>query len=231
MHRLWIAAIAALAVGVSIQSAPAADLPVKAPVKQAAITNWAGWYGGIEGGWATARAAQTNTLSGVSNGYYGQQGALLGGTLGYNWQVANWILGLETDLSWSGVRGEETNCGPTRTQVCPTQLLAFGTARGRVGAIVWANTIVYATGGLAYGEIKAFKNGVNVSGGKDWRAGWTAGAGVETMFAPNWSFKVEYLYATFPGTATTYTITASNTPISAIERDIQMVRGGLNWHF
>ena len=27
--------------------------------------------------------------------------------------------------------------------------------------------------------------------------GWTAGAGVEVMFAPKWSLKAEYLYRSF----------------------------------
>ena len=43
--------------------------------------------------------------------------------------------------------------------------------------------------------------------------------------------KLEYLYATFPGTATTYTIIANGNPIAATERDVQIVRAGLNWHF
>jgi outer membrane immunogenic protein len=30
--------------------------------------------------------------------------------------------------------------------------------------------------------------------GSDYRDGWTAGGGIEVLFAPNWSFKVEYLY-------------------------------------
>ncbi len=30
--------------------------------------------------------------------------------------------------------------------------------------------------------------------GSDYRDGWTAGGGIEVRFAPNWSFKAEYLY-------------------------------------
>jgi outer membrane immunogenic protein len=210
----------------------AADLPVKAPpAAYVAASPWTGFYVGVEGGWAWAHAAQTNLISHVSDGFYDQSGGLLGGTVGYNWQVSNWILGLESDLAWAHITGAETICGPTHNQTCPTEIRAFGTARGRAGIAVWTNTMLYATGGLAYGDIHAFKENVVVTGGDTWRAGWTVGAGIETMFLPKWSVKLEYLYANFPGTATTYTIVNSNTPIAAVERDVQMIRGGVNWHF
>ena len=206
----------------------AADLPVKAPGKTAA-TNWSGWYVGIEGGGAWGRAAQTNTISGVSLGYYDQKGGLVGGTLGYNWQVANLILGLETDLSWASLTGAEA-CGPTLTFSCPTELRAFGTLRGRLGVAVWGKTILYAAGGLAYGDIRATRN-VSATTSDNWRAGWTIGGGVETMLFPRWSLKLEYLYSTFPGTGTTYIVTSTATPVSTVEIDVQIVRAGLNWHF
>ncbi len=213
------------------QAARAADLPVKAPALQGTATTWAGWYAGIEGGWAWAQSSQTNLRSHVSDGYFGQDGGLVGGTLGYNWQNSNWILGLETDLAWAGIKGEETTCGPAHVQTCPTEMRAFGTFRGRAGTAVLNNTMLYLTGGLAYADIRAYKAAVAVTGGDDWKAGWTVGAGMETMFVPNWSLKLEYLYANFSGAATTYTIVASNTPVSADERDVHVFRAGVNRHF
>jgi outer membrane immunogenic protein len=212
--------------------AEAADLPVKArPFQDPRGTFWNGWYVGIEGGWAKARTAQTNERSHVSNGFFDQDGGLVGGTLGYNWQFRNWIVGVETDLAWAHIWGAETDCGPARNQTCPTEVKAFGTVRGRAGMAILNNSMIYVTGGWAYGDIRAYKEGAVITNGEDWRGGWTAGGGFETMFLPHWSFKLEYLYATFPGTAATYTIPASNTPISAVERDMHIVRGGVNWHF
>jgi outer membrane immunogenic protein len=87
----------------------------------------------------------------------------------------------------------------------------LGTVRGRLGYLVTPTLLVYGTGGLAYG-------GVSLNGGywssaptispaselsKAWggagsfsntQTGWTAGGGLEWMFLPNWSAKVEYLY-------------------------------------
>lgn len=221
----------ALALTLAMPALPAfaADLPVKAPANIATVTNWTGFYIGIEGGADWGRFSQTNTISGVSLGFFDQKGGLIGGTAGYNWQTGNWIFGLETDLSWTDLSGTQT-CGPTRTNICTTEMRAFGTLRGRVGMTLLDNVLLYATGGLAYGDIRATRD-VGATESDNWRAGWTVGGGGEVMLFPHWSVKLEYLYATFPGTATTYTIIANGNPIAATERDVQIVRAGLNWHF
>ena len=221
----------ALALTLAMPALPAfaADLPVKAPANIAAVTNWTGFYIGIEGGADWGRFSQTNTITGVSLGFFDQKGGLIGGTVGYNWQTANWIFGLETDLSWTDLSGTQA-CGPTLSFICTTKMRSFGTLRGRLGTTVLDNLMLYVTGGLAYGDIRATRN-VSATISDNWRAGWTLGGGGEMMLLPNWSVKLEYLYATFPGTATTYIVTASGTPVAAVERDVQVVRAGLNWHF
>jgi outer membrane immunogenic protein len=87
----------------------------------------------------------------------------------------------------------------------------IGTVRGRIGALINPALLVYATGGLAYGGANSstsqFLAGTAPAFGPlitpGWtaagsysgtRVGWTAGAGLEWMFWPNWSAKVEYLY-------------------------------------
>ncbi|MFX7879228.1 hypothetical protein ABTK13_23440, partial [Acinetobacter baumannii] len=67
----------------------------------------------------------------------------------------------------------------------------FGTVRGRVGFLIDPQWLIYATGGLAYGETKLGFNTIDspsgcVVGGticadgrsSAVRAGWTVGAGV-----------------------------------------------------
>jgi outer membrane immunogenic protein len=39
--------------------------------------------------------------------------------------------------------------------------------------------------------------------GSAFRAGWTIGAGIETVLAPNWTFKFEYLYMDLGSTFST----------------------------
>ena len=50
--------------------------------------------------------------------------------------------------------------------------------------------MLYATGGLAYGEVSAT---APLSWGST-RAGWTVGAGAEAAIDQHWSVKFEYLY-------------------------------------
>lgn len=209
----------------------AADLPTKAPPAAAvSVTNWGGLYLGIEGGADWGRFKQTNTISGVSLGYFPQHGALAGATVGYNWQTAtNLVLGLEADMSWANLKGTQA-CGPTLNFICTTEMRDFGTLRARFGVAALSSTLFYVTGGVAYGDIRATRN-VNATVSDNWRAGGTIGGGFETMIMPHVSVKLEYLYANFPGTATTYIVTSTSTPVAAAERDVQIVRAGLNWHF
>ena len=93
----------------------------------------------------------------------------------------------------------------TVTQV-QTGLVNFGTVRARAGYLVTPTLLAYVTGGLAYGQtnVNAAMFSVDTAGvvppetgGTSYgsvHAGWTAGAGVEWMFLPNWSAKLEYLY-------------------------------------
>src|SRR5581483_7535178 len=88
--------------------ASAADMAVKAPLKAPAPTwSWTGFYLGLEGGGGWARTRQADTV-GVTSGNYNQSGGLIGGTIGYNWQLNNIVFGLEADMSWAGIDGSVT---------------------------------------------------------------------------------------------------------------------------
>jgi len=65
------------------------------------------------------------------------------------------------------------------------------------------------------------------------RAGWTAGGGFESMFAPRWSVKAEYLFVDLGSQSVTATGTAGPTfafTASASFRE-NIARMGLDWHF
>jgi outer membrane immunogenic protein len=86
----------------------------------------------------------------------------------------------------------------------------IGTVRGRLGWLFTPTLLVYGTGGLAYGGVSTSASyltvnpaypGIALSPGwgaagsySDTRVGWTVGGGLEWMFMPHWSAKVEYLY-------------------------------------
>ena len=196
------AVAAASVLAATISCVAAADLPVKAlpPL----VPGWTGPYAGIVGGYGTGRSDQTDPGSVplptailiAADGRYTVSGALVGGTLGYNWQRGAWVYGIEGDLAWADLNGRSDVCGPPAPHPCGTSLDAFGTFRGRVGYTAGAqgDWLLYATGGFAVGDVRGWDT-LTPASGHDWRAGWTAGLGIEKRFASHWSAKLEYLYA------------------------------------
>jgi len=191
----------------------------------APVLSWTGFYAGLNGGYSWGNSRRTldfvnlangaTIVAGAGSGLGGNDlnGGVFGGQIGYNWQTANWVWGIETDLQWSGQRGGKSFICPTTVGACGAlggaalldeRLEWFGTFRGRLGFTVTPSTLLYATGGLAYGSLRsdlvlsAFTPaGAAVSAAASsntTHAGWTIGGGIETMFSPNWSAKIEYLY-------------------------------------
>jgi len=122
-------------------------------------------------------------------------------------------------LSSACAPGHRGDTAPFNVAAFPvTQNLAesldwFGTVRGRIGGLVDPKVLLYATGGLAYGEVSASSTigGNNITGpqgvngstitpftgafsNSSLRVGWTVGAGVEGVIGRGWTAKLEYLY-------------------------------------
>lgn len=198
------------------------------------VYNWTGGYVGIEGGYGWGHSGQTDP--GIAptlpvDGSYSVRGGLIGGTLGYNWQTGPWVFGLEGDYSWADIAGHSDVCGPTTVlpHPCGTKLESFGTVRGRVGYAVGAtgNWLLYGTGGLAVGDVHAW-DALTPASGSAFRAGWTAGGGVETAFARNWTFKIEYLYVDL-GKAHLFDVVPGVPETVSFHTNI--IRGGINYKF
>src|SRR5689334_24699075 len=114
MKRL-ASAIAAIS-SLIITSAFAADLAprtyTKAPAVVPVLYNWTGFYIGGNVGYSWGRASDTSALTNgagtvlfTSAGRTDLNGAIGGGQIGYNWQVQNWLWGLEADIQGSGEKG------------------------------------------------------------------------------------------------------------------------------
>jgi opacity protein-like surface antigen len=79
------------------------------------------------------------------------------------------------------------------------QLNSLGTFRGRIGYAYDENWLIYATGGLAFGETTtksnlSLANGANFGGSRSGLAtGYVLGAGVQYAIGPNWSLGLEGL--------------------------------------
>ncbi|MCC3243765.1 outer membrane beta-barrel protein [Methylocystis sp. WRRC1] len=205
-------------------------------------------------GWVAAASAASWQNGGNNSGFIG------GGQIGYNWQFMNsFIAGVEADIQ--GVAGNSPNrdiFGSSFDPISGTNIVTFGnrssrldylgTVRGRLGWLFTPTMLVYGTGGLAYGGVSTSAtfvtseigfpfNSVASASFADTRVGWTAGGGIEWMFMPNWSAKVEYLYydlGTVSATAVAVEPTVVDWAYSTTVRQRfngNMVRAGLNYHF
>jgi outer membrane immunogenic protein len=249
----------------------AADLPVKAPMYTKAPMeppfSWTGFYVGGNLGYSAGNADNSATidrfltglplpgvLNGTNSASNAADGAIGGGQVGYNWQITNWLIGLEADIQASSERGSSSitclHCSDDGTNIVTSlnqSLDWFGTARGRAGFLVTPDTVFYATGGLAYGQVNVGGTAtgnfnlttVVLPGSTSTRVGWTAGAGVETHLGGNWTGKFEYLYMDLG------TVNGGPVPLTGIIVPLRteaglsysshftdnIVRFGLNYHF
>lgn len=166
---------------------------------------------------ASARGVNGKSLA-AGGGFFG------GGQIGYNLQLDRLVLGLETDMQGANTRARHVlnSYNPAgflgsylvdyaRTSIYHTKSVDWlGTTRGRIGYLVTPTLLGYATGGVAYGGARASSVALQGWGGQGpatilqapggsgqysgTRVGWTIGAGLEWMFAPNASLKAEYLH-------------------------------------
>jgi outer membrane immunogenic protein len=207
----------------------AADMP-RAPAYKApppAVFNWTGFYVGGTVGYGWGKNSHFNTFLNVGSQSFDVDGFVGGVTLGYNWQArgSRWVLGLEFDASLSDVGGVlPVAPGFGCAGGCTTDLKWFGTFRGRIG-YAFDRSMVYVTGGLAFGEVEGSIIGA-IPSGSETVTGWTAGVGGEFAIAPRWSMKLEYLYVDL-GEATYANF------FNLVARDIEfhVVRAGLNYRF
>jgi outer membrane immunogenic protein len=224
-----IVGISTLLIATAIgQTVNAADMAIKAPpMAPVAAFSWTGFYvgGNVGGAWGTS--SDTNPFFAIpTTGNYNVSGVIGGGQLGYNWQSGAWVLGIETDVDASGVKGSTSNgiCGLV---VCTTSNTWIGTTRGRLGyaADHW---LLYGTGGVAYGDIKFNDLPATSVNGSSTNTGWTGGGGVEYAFATKWSAKLEYLYVDLGSVGFACTPACGT---STVKFNANILRGGLNYHF
>ena len=231
--NIILGAITALLLGPA--AASAADFPVKAAPAPVAIYDWTGFYIGGAGGGSLGTSTHTDAATGFGDTVgYNVKGGLIGGTLGYNWQVSSVVVGFEGDASWVGEYGSNFDDGlagnPAFTSYTKETWVA--TARGRLGYAV-NNLLFYGTGGYAAAGVEAGVKDSNTAAllgsASSTRSGWTAGGGYEWGFAPNWSAKFEWLYMKFDSAA--FNTLAGEGPRSSVPLDDNVVRAGINYRF
>jgi outer membrane immunogenic protein len=207
----------------------AADLPARPYTKAPAYTapqviyNWTGFYiGGHLGG----AFAGNNSLEGNGGRFFG------GVQGGFDYQFApNWVVGAEAQYSWLA-NNNNSVLFPGGTLVT-THNNQLGSVTGRIG-YTWGPALLYAKGGYAWRDNNNI--GVTVAGvptafttNGSHKDGYTVGAGLEYLFAPNWSAKAEYQYYNFGSTS--FTTAPVDIVGTRFRNDEHTVKAGINYRF
>jgi opacity protein-like surface antigen len=226
----------------------------KAPVLKAPIVeriNWTGFYIGAFSGMDYGHG-HWGYLGGTVDprvaGYLG------GGQVGYNYQLDQWVLGVEGDIGGTNTHGAVA-CNTLSVNgfipatmfelTCSTRATWLATFTARLG-YAWDRTLFYVKGGGAatnetftascnFGPLNApgtnctnavgaFTNGFSAG---DNRWGWTVGYGTEFALTRNWSAKAEWDYLSFDN----HNLTASDGSTINAELRVSEVKVGVNYRF
>lgn len=218
-YRLVIAAVM-LALPVVAQAADMRTPYTKAPPPPPAapIYTWTGFYvGGHVGG---AFRDGNNPFGFNDDGRF-----IAGGQVGADYQFSgSWLVGIEAQYSYVD-RGSNAPFGFAGGNF-NHRLDGLASVTGRLG-YTWGPGLIYAKGGYAYADTR--NNGFGPFAFNNDRDGYTVGAGIEYMFAQNWSAKLEYQYFDF-GRQTLFTgaplINRGN-----FDDDLHTIKFGVNYRF
>jgi outer membrane immunogenic protein len=211
MKRIALATLlASTAFAAQAADLPRRSAPIAAPVYSAPLFTWTGFYAGLNAGVIFGDYTKLGTPLNPDPAFTG------GAQLGYNYQIGQFVAGLEADYNYSGLRGR----GLIAAANTRGELNSFGTIRGRLG-VAFDRALVYGTGGWAFGnnELKTA-----VRSDDKWHNGYAIGGGLEYAFTQNISAKAEYIFMKFEDK------TYFGGPGKA-GLDANVVRAGVNYRF
>jgi outer membrane immunogenic protein len=210
--------------------AQAADVAVdKAKPPAPAPLLWNGCYGGGNLGGVGIRNSEFDPSGFGDLGGDGNSGVVAGGQFGCNYQIGSFVVGGRVLFDADNTKSLHSVANNPTMDTISNDNKYFATATGRFGYAPTPEILVYGQGGAAWTRNDIFPSlsGSTVDIATDKRMGYTGGAGVEYMFAPDWSFFVEYDYLAFGTKSVNFdqTLSPENVTLNA-----QMGLIGLNWH-
>jgi outer membrane immunogenic protein len=246
-----VALAAAIAAFGSVNSANAADMPVKAPVIKAPIAvapSWTGFYaaGGVGYGMYNADTTWFGPQGQVflpSTQTQGGRGWLGTVGIGYDYQFNNNIVaGVLADYDFASIKGTIQNQGPfTVGTMTENSAWAVG---ARVGWLVTPQILTYFNGGYTQAHFSSADMIQNIGGAgtpistvpSQTYNGWFLGSGLETAlpwFGNGWFGRTEYRYAAYGSKTLPDVSNTTGLPIDlvAIKPYVQTVRSELVYKF
>ncbi|UGY17052.1 outer membrane beta-barrel protein [Bradyrhizobium septentrionale] len=203
---------------VNIKAPP---MPIAAP-----ITDWTGYYIGINGGWGAGHNCWN--FNGVTpEGCHNSTGGSIGGQIGYRWQIFNMVYGIEGQGNWADFSGSNVSTAfPADTLRTKTD--AFGLLAGQIGYAFNA-VLLYAKGGAAVTSntyhIDSVATGTEIAKSSNVRWGGALGAGVEVSLTPSWSAGVEYDHLFMQGTNVAF----PGAGVDRVHQDVDLITARFNY--
>lgn len=230
------------------------------PLERPPVFTWTGFYGGQSGGYTfTGKSQHPDGVFGAATDAAGSafdaasgsamRTSLGGGQLGFNYQIQNFVFGLETDLNYTNYATPSsaaalTNGGATDSVAYTSGVGGhwLSTIRGRFGTSI-DRLLIYGTGGFAVAGRNLNNGAVILSpNGQDYAIGTAAhtasgiaiGGGLEYALTNNWTLKGEYLYTEL-GQGRTYgtsgAVVSGGLASRQLELDERVVRAAINYKF
>jgi outer membrane immunogenic protein len=242
---IMLAGVAAAAA--TAQTALAADLPVQraytAPAVVAPVSNWTGLYVGGGFGYGLMDVESHTNAAGfvplATNGDTGGRGWLGRVQIGYDAQLANWVVGIFGDYDWSNIKGTASDQN-TGLNFALKQSSAWSVG-GRIGYLVVPQFLTYFSGGYTEANFRGSTGvcsfagcGVAATLPNHTFSGYFLGGGTEyafSWFGPGWTIKSEYRLAEF--SRDTFGVTAPAFPgVTATMRPfVQTITSELTYKF
>jgi outer membrane immunogenic protein len=174
----------------------------------------------------------------LPEGSHDADGAVAGGQIGYRWQAASWVFGLEAQYDWSDMRGSRIS---NQFFLLPgdvtdrTRIRSFGLFTGQVG-YAWNNALLYVKGGAAVTDNRFDHRftGTNViiDSSSETRWGAAAGVGVEYGFTPNWSVAVEYDHLFMGNRDINFVVPGGVlSTVVNVRQDVDLITARINYRF
>jgi len=155
--------------------------------------DWSGLYAGgsVGYGGGVTTNSWTNPSSEpawFADGDIGYSSFMIGAHAGVLHQLDRWAIGFEADYNRVGFRGNDRQVAGVLNGL---EIDQFASARARAG---WTSDrmLVYATGGVAWGDIRKTDTTLLNQSVSANVLGWAAGAGVERAVGDNFRIRLEY---------------------------------------
>lgn len=210
------------------------------PAKAASNEPWTSFYGGAHAGYGWADVSGWDNLFNADIGSATASGWIFGGQLGYDLQMANWVLGAQVSLAAADLTGSHLfldGTGPTDRVHYDIKYL--GTLSGRIGYTVTPDALVYLKGGGAWARTNyedsdpapLFGFPPYTGSTEDSRLGWLVGLGLEYRMLKHLSLYAEYQHMGFGDSDVTIVYSDGVIGYYSFSQSIDSVILGLNYRF